>query len=606
MIVGKLEQSINDYLIPNDKKLISIEMAWGEMIPEISEIILSHNSVTTVQKDELVKELAKQANAQWIKQSKEAFDEAKIIAQGIADSQYYTQEAVDSAVALLKMTYNNAELKADINQFTNVVDNAISNDSGHYSVRSYQNYDAKLSVMKIALEDSENLSKTKAEQMINDLKAAEATLTYSIQFREEAQLSLLDDRTFNSENYSTTTYQNYINAKEDLNQAIETDEKAISESERIKPTEMIEKTKVFNDSIDSLADINELKALVSEFDSYDSSFYTKESFGAYQDAIDKGKELLVSGTKTTISNQMSIIVEKKAQLSILDTTPLDDIIEDALKVNKENYTKKSYDALLKIVKEAQDLINPSVEQSKDYMQKITDAKKELVSIVALKQLVKDAQGLEKQKYTSQSYKVLETAMNQALNIMDNGSQQEVSKALDGLHQAIQSLQLSGSKSWQDYIKTVTLKTQYEYTEESYRNYKNAFDKLVALSGDISITEFNKAKNEFEKYETLLKLKGADYSQIKDLISQVPSQLELYDSQLVQKLKQMIASIDYNKTIKEQAIVDQYAKQLYEILQDVLKSKNGVQTSDNSSLLLSSAVFIIAGLAIYISKKKENE
>ena len=189
--------------------------------------------------------------------------------------------------------------------------------------------------------------------------------------------------------------------------------------------------------------------------------------------------------------------------------------------------------------------------------------------------------------------------------MKNGSEEDVRKAIDLLTKSIQSLELSGTQALKDYKETMKLKDKYYYTSDSYDHYLKAYQKMITLANTISLKEFQEVKNEFEKYEALLKLKEADYKKVQDIISKIPSDLSKYNAQKVQRLNDVLASIDYHKSIKDQAIVDQYAKDLNKALQAVLHSENGVQTSDDTTILFSITTVIIAGYVIYVLKKKKS-
>ena len=104
------------------------------------------------------------------------------------------------------------------------------------------------------------------------------------------------------------------------------------------------------------------------------------------------------------------------------------------------------------------------------------------------------------------------------------------------------------------IKDLKLKDSHDYTVNSYQAYKNAYDQFMKLPKDVSLEDFMKAKQNLEKYTDSLKYKDADYSQIKDLISKIPSDLSSYNSDSVANLNKVLGRIVYNKTILEQSVV----------------------------------------------------
>lgn len=605
--VGKLNQAINEFIIPGGKKLLSVEISWQDKVPEISEVILSKNTSIAIDKTALGQALAKDSNDHWTTKSKEAFLQAKTIAQEIFDSQYYSQQVIDSATTLLNNAFDQAKVKADKVALEQIVQSAISNENEHYTTLTYQTYVNRLNELKNALQDSDNLSQAKADIFVQNLDNAKNALVYSTYFREVGKLALLDDTTLASDNYSTITYTAYQTAKTRLQTLITNDENAINQGQRVTPDELIEKTNQFNESIDNLADLTELKAEIADITNYNPAMYTTTSYQAYKDAVDEANDLLTKGTKETIASQIALIQQRKSELVSDSSISLDAVIADALSVNREDYTIASYNNLMTAVTNAQLNPNPSVDEKAQYVKDITDAKTALVSIVALKQRVAEAKQIDKTEYTKVTYQVVEQAITKAEGLMAAGSKVDVSNMLETLNKAITALETSGVQQWEAYTKSIALKDAKYYTNESYQAYKNAYDYLLSLSGDISLREFQEAKQNFEKQESLLQGKLADYTQINQIIIQIPKDLSIYNSQAVQELKQVLASIDYNKTVFEQDRVDQYAKDLRIALDKVLKSKNnnnGVNTSDTTPMLFTGSLLLMAAYGIYVTRKRE--
>lgn len=605
--VGKLNQAINEFIIPAGKKLLSVEISWQDKIPEISEVILSKNTSVAIDKTALQQALTKDSNDHWTLESKEAFLQAKTMAQEIFDSQYYSQQVIDSATVLLNNTYDQAKVKADKTALEQLVQNAITNENEYYTALTYGTYENRLNELKDALQDSDNLSQDKADLLVQNLENAKNALVYSAYFREVGKLALLDDTTLASQNYSTVTYNAYQTAKTSLQTLITDDENATGQEQRVAPNELLEKTNQFNEAINNLADVTELKAEIADISNYDSSMYTAASYNAYKEAVDKANDLLINGTKETIASQIALIQQRKSELVSDSSIPLDEVIADAESVNREEYTTVSYNNLMTAVANAKINPNPTVDEKAQYVKDITDAKTALVSIVALKQRIADAKQLDTTIYTKASYQVVEQAIIKAEGLMVAGSKTDISNMIDSLNKAIAALERSGVQEWKDYTKSITLKDAKYYTNESYQAYKAAYDHLLSLSGDISLREFKEAKENFEKQESLLQGKLADYTQVNQIISQIPKDLSIYNSQAVQELKQVLASIDYNKSIFEQDKVDQYAKDLRNALDKVLKSKNnnnGVNTNDTTPILFTGALFMMAVCGIYVTQKRK--
>ena len=603
--VGKLNQAINEFIIPTGKKLLSIEISWQDKIPEIAEILTRQGTNISVDKTALNNILKETAKSGWTTDSMTAFNNAKKIAEELKNSDYASQDIIDSAVAVLQNAIDTALQKADLSELESLVNEATSIQQNDYTVNSFMEYQNSINDAKSAFNDKDNISVEQAHQFVQDIKNAKNSLEYSSIEREKAELAILDDTTLVESNYAKDSYQNYITAKTALNNAITKDKVATSQADRITPADMKTLNTAFQTAKTALADITELKAVINEFNNYDSQLYTEDSYRAYKDAVEVGKQLLVSGTKETVATQLNLIIEKKNQL-VLVSDQLNDVIKEALKIKQENYTEKSYNDFKAVVDEAQALVNPTLQQQKEYIEKITKAKNSLVSIVALKERIQEAEGLDKDKYTSLTYVEVEKAIENAKKAMKDGDARTVKNAYDALTNAIQSLKVSGSKEYVAYLQDLKLKDSHDYTVNSYQAYKNAYDQFMKLPKDVSLEDFMKAKQNLEKYTDSLKYKDADYSQIKDLISKIPSDLSSYNSDSVANLNKVLGRIVYNKTILEQSVVDQYAKDLYQAIQGLTKSSQSALTGDSTYILPMMLTMTIAGCGIYLLRKKKEK
>lgn len=369
----------------------------------------------------------------------------------------------------------------------------------------------------------------------------------------------------------------------------------------------------FKDSIINLIDVGLLNQSIKEFETYNKTLYTQESFELYETAVQTGKDLLVNGTKDSISARIIVINEKKNALVIKLSNALNDVIKDILKLNSKNYTQNSFNSLMVIVKEAQALVSPTTEQQTEYIKKISNSKNALVSIAALKERVDDANKLDEALYTKKSFENIKISLKKASEIIISGKQGEVNIVLELLTQSIQKLEKSGVKELGKYRETLVIKDAHYYTTSSYEVYKKAYMVIKEFTRDVSLKELNIAINNLEEATTKLILKKADYSELKKLINQIPKDLSSYASQSVNALNTILASFDYNKDITEQNVVDLYVKNLESAISNLKKelaangSKPGdVETSDRTNIAMILSVITLAGMGIYVFKRrKEN-
>ena len=510
--LGKLNQPINEFLIPESKTLESITVTWTDKIPEIAEIATSTDRGTAVDKDALGEALGQKAEDAWTTDSKEAYQAAWDVANEIFNNENASQTIVDSALGSLQAAYNNAEMKAsNAAELQEMVDGRISNEKIIYTSSTYSAYENAVNRLAAALENADNLSQEKADSLKADVEAAQAALMYSTANREQAELETLRYDAVNGENYTTDSYAALTAAKEAIDALAAQDKAAESgEGERVYPERFIEAKDAFSHAMDSLIDVTELKAAIALEDQVtDPSIYTEESYAAFADAVENGKMLLENGTKDAVADAVEQIKDAYAALDLKPETTLDEVIAEAKAVlNAEGaadkYTEDSYQALADIVEEAE--ANTDDTKDAEYAAAIQSAMDGLVDVTALRAQISAAQAVDAKLYTSSSYKALTDLLGQtdAEDLLKSGSREEVSAAAAAIENAIRAL-VPRAQGAEDYRDSITLKPEKGYTADSYKAYKEAYEALMnADPSDLSAAEFAQLKAAFEKAEQNLK------------------------------------------------------------------------------------------------------
>lgn len=511
--LGKLNQPINEFLIPEGKTLESITVTWTDKIPEIAEIATSTDRGTAVDKDALGEALGQKAEDAWTTDSKEAYQAAWDVANEIFNNENASQTIVDSALGSLQAAYNNAEMKAsNAAELQEMVDGRISNEKIIYTSSTYSAYENAVNRLAAALENADNLSQEKADSLKADVETAQAALMYSTANREQAELETLRYDAVSGENYTTDSYAALTAAKEAIDALAAQDKAAESgEGERVYPERFIEAKDAFSHAMDSLIDVTELKAAIALEDQVtDPSIYTEESYAAFADAVENGKMLLENGTKDAVADAVEQIKDAYAALDLKPETTLDEVIAEAKAVlNAEGaadkYTEDSYQALADIVEEAE--ANTDDTKDAEYAAAIQSAMDGLVDVTALRAQISAAQAVDAKLYTSSSYKALTDLLGQtdAEDLLKSGSREEVSAAAAAIENAIRAL-VPRAQGAEDYRDSITLKPEKGYTADSYKAYKEAYEALMnADPSDLSAAEFAQLKAAFEKAEQNLKL-----------------------------------------------------------------------------------------------------
>ena len=509
--LGKLNQVINEFVIPEGKMLETLTVTWKDVIPEIAEIETSSERGGEVNKETLKAELAKAEDDTWTADSKTAYTQAKETAQEIYDNENASQAMVDSAIKALESARTNAKAKANEETVANmkkVLAEKISNEETIYTKVTYSAYANVIGKLEKAMKTPDNLSQTDADELMKNVTETQNNLVYSTRNRELAELETKKYDLVEADPYTKASYQALTAIKSEIDTLVATDKEAeIAGTERVNPKDFITKRTAFQNSMLNLVDISTLKAAIKQSESVDGTLYTKESYQSYVAAVEAGKQLLDAGTKEQVAQALKLIEEKYNGLTTSDKAALEQMIQAAKALKAESYTEDSYKELMDIVAEA--------EKSADdkYIDKIQEAMKKLVNVEALKDKIQAAEKVDKELYTEDSYQRLEDALKKAKKLLKSGSAKEVKAATEELENARRALvqkttvDVEGDQNTdqkdqavqklKDKIQAAEKVDKKLYTEDSYQRLEDALKKAKKLLKSASEKEVKEATEELE-------------------------------------------------------------------------------------------------------------
>lgn len=616
--LGTLNQTISEFNIPTNMTLKTVSIAWSEDLPEISEI-MTFTTSGTVNKDALIEkvnELKDTDTSKWTVATAQKFADALAIARSVMTNDYLSQDSVDSALGALVAAYNNQVERYDITELQKLVDEEISNANGIYSLSTYSQYSYALDAAKTALANKDNLNVEKGTSIYNDLVVAKGALEFSVGNRELAQVAIEKASRILSDNYTTDSFKVVADAKVALETLVNKD---INES-RVHPEDMAKVTAVLNNALDALVDVSELNALISEFNTLDKDLYISETYNLYKVAVEESKPLLVNGTTDNIKAAIENISSKKESLIFVSTIDLNKAIEVAESVDAKLYSKATLDKLNKIISEAKANTGISDDKNKDYITKIHDAIKALVNIQAIDAKLAEVGQLDLTKYTQPSLDKLNEAIELVKGVKETAQAvSDVTEAIETLNKAISGLKLVADEM-DEYRQEIKFDTAKElYTSDSYKEYKDAYEKLMNLADDASYEAFIKAKVAYETALSNLTYNNADYSKVEAAKKNIPSDLSIYTAESVAKLNEVLNSIEYNLNILEQEKVDQYAKAIEDAIKGlVIKTivvpvpdantpdkSTGTKTGDTAMIGTFVALGMLSVAGLWLYRKKDN-
>lgn len=515
--VGKLSQSYNEFVLPNDTVLLDVKVEWNKTTPNITELLTYKSEYKAADKNALKALMDnKQDTTKWTTSTAKVYEDAYKAGQEVMASANASQDSVNNAVTAINKTIAGKQLKGDISVLEGIVKNAHT-DADTYTAKTWAVYEKAIDACKAAIENKDNTSEKDVTDLQKAVEDAKAGLVYNPTNQEMASIAVEEENAFiasitNPENvYTQNSWKVYVDAKKEVEGLLEENKTTPQHPDKFEAA-----LNKLTAAKENLVALGELPTFITEFDAIkDSSIYTKESFDAYKTAIDNARPLLVNGTKDTIAEAIKNIEAAKANLKLnesVDTSKVEALLEELKGLTAGDYTENSFSALQKVVSEVEskDLSALSQEELQDCLNQLNDAKQNLVSVKALKDAIASAGEYAAGKYTANSYKVLTDAVAGGKALFAAGTKEEVSKATDAIYKAMKGLVVrANADEVKEYVESIVEKDLSKYTTESAKAYKDTLAVLKDMLNDldnVSATAFVQAKANFEKAEAGLVVK----------------------------------------------------------------------------------------------------
>ncbi|GAA0107848.1 MULTISPECIES: beta-N-acetylglucosaminidase domain-containing protein [Clostridium] len=515
--LGRLNKATNEFILPVGTNVLEVKFEWSGVTPNLVELSMDSVLDVNVDKQKLEELINENLNTEdWTTNSANAYKEAIEVANEIKENNYVAQATVDSAIKEIEKAKENKALKGDSTKLQDEIDNAIANDdSSKYTGKTWANYQKALNAAKKAMEDANNLSEADITKLIDELNSAKSALVYNPTNREEAEIIVEDVNEFMNnitdpeKTYTINSWNLLKDRKIELEALIELNKTEPQDPSAFETT----KDSMLN-AKNSLVNVESLSSLIDEFDAItDSSIYTETSYKAYENAINKAKEVMINGTIDTVKQAEYDIKNTKNNLELIGSSEsIKKYISELKKLDKVNYTNNSYKALMdRVVEiESMDLDGMSEEELKGYEKELLSLRNSLVNVSALHAKVETAKGFKADLYTTSSYNALMALVNSANEEFVSGSEDSVQDLINKIDVAIKNLVTRvDNKELVDYVNGIEEIDLTKYTEESAAKYAEALSILKSMlenADNTAATDFVKAKNNFEDAKENLELK----------------------------------------------------------------------------------------------------
>lgn len=302
--------------------------------------------------------------------------------------------------------------------------------------------------------------------------------------------------------------------------------------------------KVLEDAHAALAkrgNTDALKALIEEYKELKEADYTHETWVKYEEALEAANGIVADNSNKTQAEVDAAKDALKAAKEALVKAPVDPQLDksklqaavDAAKEKDENaYTTASYEAMEKVLAEAEELLTNGKDQAAiDAKAKdLNDAVAALVergNTDALKALIAEykAEGLKEADYTTDSWKAYTDALTAAEKVvkdnsnLDQAAVDAAKKALEDAHTALVKVEQINKEALKAAIDAAKAADANLYTTDSYKAMKTVLsDAEKVLKDSKDQTEIDAKAEELNKAVKALAERG-NTDELKALIEE---------------------------------------------------------------------------------------
>lgn len=439
--LGTLSQTVNEFILPKDVKVLDVRFTWDKVRPVFKELVFGANDSVKVNKKVLTDLLdAKEDISKWTKKTQNAYKKAYESGLKVKESEYVSQETVDGAIKAIQTAIKDHKELGDVKALQAIVKDAIT-DSDVYTVSTWRVYSSVVVKVEKAIENADNTSKEDVANLKKEYEAAKTALVYSPLKAEAAQFRLMAAMELNEDSYTPKSWKAFNEARIALQSLLDANkEKAVHPDKIQKAMDDLEaaQSKLHTtDSIDAL--IEEANEKIA------SGIYTTSS-------MDTLKEVLAKlDVKADELRQAIDALEKHLASEDLEAYLATIVKEDASKYTTDSYTvyEKAYNALFAMRDSLKDVSYPQFAEAKAAFENAQKALVEKVDVdkSKLNQAINAANGIigdnkDQNKYTSKSWEAFMKAYEQAVLVSQDeaASKQKVEDALKALNAAMDALE----------------------------------------------------------------------------------------------------------------------------------------------------------------------
>ena len=230
-------------------------------------------------------------------------------AEEILDKDEAYQDEMDAALAALENAYAALNEKADFTALDAAIAEAEALTLADYTEDTAAEFSASLAAAKEVSADGESLQ-TDVDAALADLTAKRAALTKKA---DKTELnSLIASCNYARENYTASSYNEYINAKQKAEAVAASENATQADVDEVK-AELTEKTA----ALTAIGNKTDLLAAIAEAEGVEKEGYSEEIFAEFESALNYAKSVAESNDvdQATVDDALSLLTAKREALA---------------------------------------------------------------------------------------------------------------------------------------------------------------------------------------------------------------------------------------------------------------------------------------------------
>jgi len=238
--------------------------------------------------------------------------------------------------------------------------------------------------------------------------------------------------------------------------------------------------------------------------------YTVEDWDDILAAIETAKGYLESKDQDEVDAAAATLKAAIEGKNALDFTAIDKAIADAEALDKDEYTTETWAILADALADAKEKLESRTQTALDgAAETLNDAIEALLApdYEALEGAIADAEALDKNAYTTDSWAALEEALADAKAKLESKTQADIDAALTALNNAIEALAAPDYTALNNAINAAEALTETDYSVEDWQTILTAIDTAKGYLAsrtqadiDAAVTTLNEVVNSKTKLD----------------------------------------------------------------------------------------------------------